>query len=217
MFLEGPNQSIEVGQFSSEYRNHSSASGASNPSVPPLAERHTMAERRCFGNRYSALIQRFLATMLLTVIPFDPAGSQVVGSKLISFADFIRDVKQADAHEFLTRPNSKVRDLAAFEEMRQYVLTLYRGVCVRHSYVVGSQTVDCVLISQQRSLQGRSSEIAPEPPEPRTPTPPRNSYCEGHTIPMRRITLEQLFHFKTLSAFLAKSPNGSGRAPIPGK
>lgn len=163
------------------------------------------------------LIQRFFATMLLTVVPFDPAGSQAVGSKLISFAEFIRDVKQADPHEFLRRPNSKVRDLAAFEEMRQYVLTLYRGVRVSHSYVVGSQTVDCVPIDQQRSLEGRSAEIAPEPPQPGRSTPPGNSYCDGHTIPMRRITLEQLSHFKTLSEFLAKGPNGSGRAPIPGK
>ncbi len=158
-----------------------------------------------------------LAATLLTVIAICPAGAQIAPSQLIPFAEFIREVRHADAHEFLARPSSKVQDLAAFEEMRQYILTLYRGVHVRHSYVLESQTIDCIPINQQPSLRDRGAEIAPEPPSSGTNTPPGNSNCEDHTIPMRRITLEQLSHFRTLHEFFEKTPNGSERAPEPSK
>ena len=158
-----------------------------------------------------------VAATVLTVIAICPAGAQIAPSKLIPFAEFIREVKHADAHEFLARPSSNVRDLAAFEEMRQYILTLYRGAHVHHSYVLGSQTIDCIPINQQPSLRDRGVVLTPEPPSSGTNTPPGSSNCEEHTIPMRRITLEQLSHFRTLHEFFQKAPDGSGYAPEPRK
>jgi hypothetical protein len=39
--------------------------------------------------------------------------------------------------------------------------------------------------------------------------------CEAGTVPIRRITLEQMSEFPNLRAFLGKSPGGSGAPPLP--
>ncbi len=133
--------------------------------------------------------------------------------KFIPFNAFIQKVKEADANDFLSRPASKVRDAAAFDEMRRYILSLYRGVHVAHSYVLGSQSVDCVPVNEQPSVRAlNKGKIASEPPSPpqqiatKADSSGNQTRCEANTIPMRRITLEQLSRFRTLQDFLKKTP-----------
>ena len=160
-------------------------------------------------------LRHLLAAAILIVVPAVFTAAQTSRSRVIPFTEFIRNVKLADSHEFLTRPASNVQDLAAFEEMRQYILALYHGVHINRSYVTGSQTFDCIPIDQQPSLRDRGKDAAPEPPLSGTLAPPTDSPCEDHTIPMRRVTLDQLCRFKTLHEFFAKGPNGSVDAPKP--
>ncbi|MCU1294641.1 MAG: hypothetical protein JWP08_3491, partial [Bryobacterales bacterium] len=119
---------------------------------------------------------------------------------------------------------------------------MYDGLQVTHSYVLGSQTFDCVPTGQQPAVRALNLKtIASEPPSsafadrlgirPRAPEAKllqvpagktKDEFdntlgCEAQTIPMRRITLEQLSHFKNLQEFFQKGPNGSGHAPEPGK
>ncbi len=139
--------------------------------------------------------------------------------KVTPFAEFIRGVKHAEAQQFLHKPGAEVKDTAAFEQMREYILKLYEGVHVQRSYIIGTQTVDCVPESEQPSVRAqRTKEIAAPPPIPVSPPDDTKRAvsaqgCGTGTIPMRRITLEELTRFQTLDDYLHKAPHG--RAPMP--
>jgi hypothetical protein len=129
-------------------------------------------------------------------------------------------------------PETAVRDAAAFEEMRQYILAMYQGVNVTHSFILGTHHVDCVPIEQQPSVRLLGlKEIATPPPAPFVVTKSQSivrdshpnseivsdnnvilsgssALCEEHTIPMMRLTLERLARFTDLRHFLHKYPHG---------
>ena len=136
--------------------------------------------------------------------------------KIVPFSEFLRDVKRADPNEFLRRPGVGVKDAADFEQMRAYILKLYEGVHVLRSYQVSTQTVDCVPESEQPSLRSEHGRTAAPPPaipqvNRKEETPAGG--CGSGSIPMRRITLEELTRFRSLDDFLHKAPHG--RMPIP--
>lgn len=133
--------------------------------------------------------------------------------KMVSFADFIRDVKHAEAKDFLNRPGAVVKDAEAFEQMRSYILKLYGGVHVQRSYEIGTQMVDCVPENEQPSLRGQASSMTAVDDERE---PAATEGCGSATIPMRRITLEELTRFRTLEDYLHKAPHGEAPVP-PGK
>lgn len=172
------------------------------------------------------------------------AQAQTTSAKFVPFNEFVQSVKGTDVTEALARPATagvKVKDSASLAEMRQHVLSLYDGVNVTHSYVVGSQTFDCVPVNQQPSVRTLGLTKLADPPAAGVSTAPGNATpstspkasqlpagrttddagntlgCEDQTIPMSRITLDQLSHFKTLHEFFEKGPNGSGHAPEPAK
>jgi hypothetical protein len=133
-----------------------------------------------------------------------------------------------------------VREPAAFEEQKGFVLSLYKGVTVAHSFVdSGGQTFDCIPIRQQSGLRGVSAEIA-EPPIPpkraemdternlepvRLPLRPgrrdrfgNDMNCPDGTVPIRRVTLEEVTRFETLADYHRKRgprrhPGASGAVP----
>jgi hypothetical protein len=115
---------------------------------------------------------------------------------------------------------------------------------VTHSFAVGSQIYDCMPIEQQpafrlHGLQG----IAAAPPASAGPAAGGKSTlpgadqtghraasaifpkgvdrfgnaigCPSTTVPIGRITLEQITQFPTLKAFLSKSPDGKSQPPLP--
>lgn len=163
------------------------------------------------------------------------AEAQKAPVTFVPFDQFIQGVASADASELIARPSAKVTTTASVEEMRQHILSLYQGVQVAHSYVLDSQTFDCVPIQQQPSVRILGlSKIAAAPPTSapagvagegdhsipaklsqlpvaKTEDDFGNSLgCEANTIPMSRVTLEQLSRFETLQKFFEKGPNGSG-------
>jgi hypothetical protein len=128
---------------------------------------------------------------------------------------------------------TRVASEKEFKKMRAYILSLYRGVTVKHSFVTRTgQYVDCVPFDQQPSLRGSLSKLrdaekvlASPPPKPPAPAKRKDDSalpagrlvgvglsdefgnemeCPAGCIPMRRITLELLTTFKTLSDFFAK-------------
>jgi hypothetical protein len=141
-----------------------------------------------------------------------PCTAQI-HQKLTSFSEFIQNVKHAKAKDFLDRPEAQVRDAAAFEQMRNYILKLYDGVHVRHSYPAGTQTVDCVPENEQPSVRAQGIKQIAAPPDnaPNSPNSAKQQDtsvggCPAGTIPMRRITLIDLSRFRTLEDFLHKAP-----------
>jgi hypothetical protein len=137
----------------------------------------------------------------------------------------------------LSRPESRVKTPEAFEEMRRHILSLYRGVHVPHSFLLETQAFDCVPITEQPSVRlGRLKIATPPPPIEPPPTqalsepgPPAGGQpdepqvggnkvdvfgnaisCDEGTIPMRRVTLEEMTRFGSLREFFAE-PGGAGR------
>jgi len=170
--------------------------------------------------------------MVVAALSSSPAQAQ---TSFVPFDAFVQSVKNADTNEFLARPASKVTGAASFEEMRQHILNMYQGVRVNHSYVLDSQTFDCVPIDQQPSVRMLGLSTIPSEPPTSTAAPPGDGDdsavpaalsqlppgkttdefgnplgCEAHTIPLRRITLEQVSGFETLRNFFEKGPNGAG-------
>jgi len=134
---------------------------------------------------------------------------------------------------FIAGVRSTTAGNAAIEEMRQHILTMYQGVEVTHSFVLESH-FDCVPVEQQPSVRLLGIASISSPPPASIPTadgdngsdgavsltsqfdnaaaldPYGNSVrCEAGTIPMRRITLEDMSAFGTLQQYFQKSPGES--------
>jgi Neprosin len=136
--------------------------------------------------------------------------------------------------------NVRVKDAQSFEEMRQHILGLYEGVNVSHSFVLDGDHFDCVPVEQQPGVRMQGlKRIATPPlaPAPLTEASAAGSAqkavgiasqlrdydavdefgnsraCEEHTIPMRRVTLDDMSRFATLKDFFEKGPEGSGQPP----
>jgi len=153
-----------------------------------------------------------------------------VSRLLVPFNSFIQRVSNAAPADYIGRPESRVRDPAAFESLRAHILNVYRDTPVSNSYVLDGQYFDCIGIAQQPSVRllGLTS-IASPPPDPPTPdenvsTPQIGPEQKGDTfgnpigcapgsIPMRRITLEELSRFETLQQYFEKGPGGAGQLP----
>jgi hypothetical protein len=155
------------------------------------------------------------------------------------FNDFLRSVESARYEDFRCLPDSEVESSHAFEEMRAYLLDLYRNVSVVESFVEDDgQITDCIPEDQHpavRRWNGVHYATPPEaPPAPEldeaaaphqvashteaTSILPRHLYQEqardfpAGTLPRYRTTLQQLSRFRNLAAFSSKdSFNGVTR------
>jgi hypothetical protein len=166
----------------------------------------------------------------------DPTG-------IPSLTAFVESLQSASHREFATRAESRVVHEEAFSEMREHILGLYEGVEAPHSFMDETGAIfDCIPIEQQPSLRG-SKEAVPQAPDlpplasdvaagTKTTDQERSDQqadaelsrdrkdaydnvmsCPEGTIPMRRVTLEDLTRFETLQDFFAKGPRAVDRPP----
>lgn len=143
---------------------------------------------------------------------------------------FLRIAGTGQLTHYQRYPHVRVAGNAAFQEMQAYIDRINQGVDVVHSFEdAAGQVFDCIPIEQQPSLRGRSRTI-PNPPDLRTANeafPPRPgapavarafqaASFDRHgnprqappgTIPVRRVTLEELTRFQDLRTFFRKHPN----------
>ena len=165
------------------------------------------------------------------------AQSQSGVKEFVPFKNFLENTKVSTSFDFI-RSGGGVKDADAFEEMRQHIFTMYSGVEVKHSFVLHSDHYDCVPIMEQptvRILGLKSIAAAPPQSLPGGPSSTgggsefealpatqlsadkqtdefgNSTGCEEGTIPMRRITLEEMTRFPTLREFFQKGPAGAGR------
>jgi hypothetical protein len=184
-----------------------------------------------------------LSAALVLFIASGISSAQSAHVSFVPFNNFVDSMRTANSADYLSKPTGKVRDAQSFEEMRQHILGLYRGVDVSQSFVLDGDHFDCVPIEQQPGvrMQGLKS-IATPPPAPvlskdanatnagasvQTPIGiaaqlsadeqfdefGNSRVCQDNTIPMRRVTLEDASRFATLQDFLKKGPDGSGQPP----
>lgn len=191
----------------------------------------------------SAIVAAILAVTFATSAS---AQAPAQPARFEEFAAFIARTRAATMEQ-LSRDQSRVRDRAAFDEMKAHILSLYQGVTVTRSFFELSHFIDCVPTSQQpglRSAQKKTAAPATKPagaPKAERPaTPPgatrgldltlapgkkdafgHEMYCPAGTVPMRRLTLEDIARFPTLGDFLraGKVDDGSlddKRIQLPG-
>jgi Neprosin len=156
-----------------------------------------------------------------TMASFDDGGIQ-------SFRAFIESIQSATHAAATAAAASKIENQDAFDEMRQHVLDLYQGVEARHSFLLEQQVVDCIPIDQQPAVRRFGGPVLAAPPLPEGPPLPDGplpgqlqpdakdrfgnpTWCPAGTIPMRRVTLDEMSRFRNLREFLQKSPAGGSR------
>ena len=172
---------------------------------------------------------------LACTINFSPLHAQTPPQDLVPLSDFVSGVAAADARSWLARPEGRVKTTAAFEELRRHVLSLYQGVHVTHSFWLDSQVFDCIPIAEQPSVRHLGLQKIEAPPPTEAPSARLGSAAGGQavqsplqaglvdpfgnavscgkgTIPLRRVTLEELSRFGSLREFFQKGPGGAGRA-----
>jgi hypothetical protein len=140
---------------------------------------------------------------------------------IIPFWRFIELVRAAEASAYLNRPDSVILDEASFEEMRSYILRYYDQVTPVASFAdAGGSVFDCIAVEQQIALRGQSALVAAPPNPPAgvqasgTAPPPQSGNAASAppgTVPVRRVTLEELMRFPTLAHFLKKIPLSHGK------
>ena len=161
----------------------------------------------------------------------DPIGFP----SLKAFIDLVQDAKHS---VYSARAESKVAHEDAFDEMRTHILTLYDKAEAHNSFMDESGAIfDCIPIEQQPALKGFTGAVpkAPNLPQHGLASGPQDEreasliasplrpdkedrhgnvmHCVEGTIPMRRVTLEDLTRFPTLKDFFQKGPRGAGRPP----
>jgi hypothetical protein len=152
----------------------------------------------------------------------------------LPFADFVASLKQPNAVSRLA-PAMATRDA---EEMRKYLLKRYDGIKVAHSFMRDRQIFDCMAKADQPALrQNAPLAIAKPPPflpqggaptaipEAEEEDPFGNlESCAAGTVPIRRVTPEEISRFGTLRRFFSKDqslsepkePNTRGKPALTG-
>jgi len=160
------------------------------------------------------------ACMQVTALALSFAG--VVGSSpFVPFDQFLDHAKAASFERVMAENDARyrVRDGAAFDEMRQHILQMYDGVEVEHSFL-DDHHFDCVAVHSQPSVRASGASIATPPPL-LTSSTGHMSLAQGRhddfgnaleclegTIPMLRLSFDRLLRFHTLNHFFAKTPAG---------
>ena len=188
----------------------------------------------------SLVVFVFVGTLLFTSL--GNAQSRSIERLFVSFDQFVQELEGATFEEFAHQKAAKVRNEGEFKKMRQHLLSMYQGVDVTHSFALEDQIFDCVPIDQQPSVRQLGlDKIELEPPAPTIEvegdgnedpgsgidkaTSPltlglKDAFghevsCEEGTIPLRRVTLEEMTRFKTLEGFFRKTPWSEG-GPLEG-
>lgn len=135
----------------------------------------------------------------------------------VPFSEFVNNLRGAKASSYVGQPGFSVQNAVAFEEMRQYLLQLYNNVSVAHSFVSDHQVFDCIPTNQEPSVRAQGSSAPIRPPQPLPPPDTSGSMpitvttnvsdketCPDGTVPMRRVTLEEMARFPNLHQFFQK-------------
>ncbi len=154
----------------------------------------------------------------------------------IPFSEFINSLQSAKKELHLSEGASKIVKEDMFSDMKAYLLEHYKGVEVVHGFVDKNGSVfDCIPIEKQPALKNLRQSVAKAPdlpeiqsesdskeeryiPNIESPTGSglkdefgNDMVCPPGSIPVRRITLEELGRFNSLERFFQKSPGRSGK------
>jgi hypothetical protein len=161
------------------------------------------------------------------------AATTANGSTFVSYDTFIKATAAAryGSTASVEGPTMKA-GTSAFTQMQQYILAHYRGVEVKHSYLLDGAYFDCVVTATQPSVRDLGiGHLATAPAAPKTAKQAgqrtatqvapgtRDAFgnavaCPAGTIPMRRMTLDETTRFSSLAAYLGKQPAGMSQPTV---
>lgn len=141
-----------------------------------------------------------------------------------SFVEHLVSTEAAEYRLCRRRVRTRVKDRAAFDKQKQYVLSIHEGVHIVHSFADSSgQLFDCIPIDEQPALRRSGAPLAQPPTVPRPPVPIRPAttflpplhtdkfdrfgnqmLCPPGTVAIRRVTLDELIRFETLDDYFLK-------------
>jgi len=158
----------------------------------------------------------------------------------LSFRVFVQSVAATRYEDFRDMPDAKVESGAAFDEMRQHLLDLYKEVEVTHSFIGGcGQIIDCVPTMLHPAVKNGGGYLPTPPPPlgygsappgvangPAAALPPQlhpdlkdslgnRMWCPADTLPLPRVTLPQLTRFKRLRDFHSREPADTAHPALP--
>ena len=166
-----------------------------------------------------------LAMLATSVAHAEGKGeAQVRHAAYVPFATFQKSLSAAQPQAYVGVGGRAVADAAAFTQMREHLLRLYGGITVHQTFELGGVVFDCVPLMQQPAvrLQGLKQIATPPPPmqgvfgggkrvqatDGSSDAFGNSRHCASGTIPMRRITLDEMTRFRTLRDFFRKGPGG---------
>jgi hypothetical protein len=160
-----------------------------------------------------------------------PGSASAAPSSFVSFDAFLKSTAQTSFAGLAALGQAgAVSSAQSFNAMRSYVLNLYQGVQVAHSYQADGSYFDCVTVASQPGAQAVGGKVLAKAPTPSQVGLADESTaehaaspltlglkdafgnavsCGAGTIPMQRVSLDRLTKFATLDKFLAKSPDGA--------
>src|SRR4051812_938120 len=174
----------------------------------------------------SSRVRKLLLTAAVSLVAVTAASGSVAaesaGPAFVPFDRFVGGLAAARPEAY---PGRAAAATGTFGETPPYLLARYQGGTSTHGYVLGGQTFDCTRVDQQPGLRGQGPRAAAAPP-PAPPPGPANPgdvpsgnasagdggpSCEEGTVPVRRLTLDELTRFPTLRQFFQKGPGQAGR------
>lgn len=182
-----------------------------------------------------------LAALSVALLGGSSFAAQTSQAPFVPFQQFLNTIKTANAASFVAQKSNAVKDSASFAEMQQYVLDLYKDAHVSQSFLLGNDHFDCIPMQEQPSVRKHGLAHIAAPPPVSASLPQgfssggthnqaiqirsqlaendqvdalgHSRVCATGTIPMRRITLEELSRFANLKAYLHKTPDGAEHLP----
>ncbi|HEX6099310.1 MAG TPA: neprosin family prolyl endopeptidase [Thermoanaerobaculia bacterium] len=134
-----------------------------------------------------------------------------------SFTSFVAATRAAAPDAYVGRDGFAVANAAEMRRMQAHLAALYEGVTSSRAVRDSAGTLfDCIPIERQPGLRGGKPLLTPRMPTlPSGPAgegagprgraiQPNSVGCGARTIPMRRITLEQMARFRTLEEYLTR-------------
>jgi len=156
----------------------------------------------------------------------------------MSFSEFMNSLQSAKHEHFMARKGVGVSDETEFTRMKSYLVEHYEGVEALHSFVDENGSIfDCMPIEKQPSVRRIGQSVAKPPDFPvkerkNVSDEHRNSTsvslrldanlkdrfgnalnCPPNTVPIRRITLDEITRFGSLENFFQKGHVRYGRTP----
>jgi Neprosin/Neprosin activation peptide len=198
--------------------------------VPPIVEDAMHTKLTAIGLLSFCFMLQVPGSRDLIAIGLDaaPDASNQQATQRRPFDVFRRDLMRANAASYIGREGYRVQDAAAFEEMRQHVLSFYDKIDVVESFVLAGHAVDCIAIDQQPSLKapGLEHHVVQRVPPPLTDdlkaltggnsiaddAAGNGPACPPDFVPIRRLELDDIARYRTLGDFLSKDTSAADPA-----